>query len=337
MADYFLFSNSFSSHERKNLLQNFITAGRLRSSEVYYDNSVKHQCPETPTTVSCKDENMSKSSVFNFGGAEISSTTPVRIDGQNSDQCWLPTSSSYDIVNSSGLKEPCLAKGIILMSNGKTHSLENIKSNYDKVAPPCSHVGIFKGSEFMSAINQSHSLDIFSSLNSSNHYDLSAHPNLTKLPCFNNIDKSKDTTNNKRYSHFPYFDFSKMVDPCYYLGSMIAIPDHRSQNESSRLVNFDSSNGTHRTIDDYNQHSIEEQLHSYPTPSHASREAHPTSHNFPVNISGGATWVGSLKYSCDDINICTENKSYNLATISEMPLDVVIDKCIVQETLLQYP
>ncbi|XP_042436289.1 uncharacterized protein LOC122022383 isoform X2 [Zingiber officinale] len=336
LADYFLFSNSFSSHEKKNLLQNSITAGRLCSSQGYYDNSVKRQGPETPPTVSCKDANISESSVFNFGGDEKSSTTPVPIDGHNSDHCWLPT-SSYDMLNSSGLKEPCIAKNFIPMSNEKTHALENTELNYDKVVPPFSSVGILKGSEFMSAINQPHSLDIFTSLNSSDHYDLSANPNSTKLPCFNNIEKSKDTINNKRYSHFPYFDFAKMVDPCYYFGSMIPIHDHRLQNESSRLVNFDSSNGKGRTIDDYNQHSIEEQPHSYPTcSSHTSREAHPTSHNIPANVFGGATWVGSLKYSRDDINICTEDKSYNLATISEMPLDVVIDKCIAQETLLQY-
>ncbi|URE48332.1 Spc97 / Spc98 family [Musa troglodytarum] len=269
--------------------------------------------------------------------------TPVLSEeNYNSDNLWpvgLLEAPFYDIINYRGPKQPCLAPQSIQMTDETSGTLENTKSVFDKVIVPFSSkldtVGRF---EFMDARIGPWCHDIFSSWNSNEYYDLSANPILTRFSWFSSMDILKDRSSNKRHrSHFPYFDFSSVVDPCNFSGNVLATPDHGLEVEASRIGNSNlATAGSNGILADSVQHSIKDQPDLRSTcSSNASREAHHTPGHLPSSVCGGAPWVGSLHYS-NEIESCAEDKWHDSGAEFEMPPDVVIDKCIVQEILLQY-
>ncbi|KAM3388763.1 hypothetical protein ACQJBY_011104 [Aegilops geniculata] len=56
------------------------------------------------------------------------------------------------------------------------------------------------------------------------------------------------------------------------------------------------------------------------------------SDNLPKNVCGGALWEKLLEYTAKS----TEKIAGDSSSASDMPLDIAIDKCIIQEVLLQY-
>jgi gamma-tubulin complex component 6 len=55
--------------------------------------------------------------------------------------------------------------------------------------------------------------------------------------------------------------------------------------------------------------------------------------NLLENVCGGAMWEKLLEYTAKS----TEKIAGDSSSASDMPLDIAIDKCIIQEVLLQYP
>ncbi|URE42112.1 Spc97 / Spc98 family [Musa troglodytarum] len=289
-----------------------------------------------------KNEKTNSSVSFCCGDEKPVMTPVLSEENYNSDNLWpvgLLEAPFYDIINYRGPKQPCLAPQSIQMTDETSGTLENTKSVFDKVIVPFSSkldtVGRF---EFMDARIGPWCHDIFSSWNSNEYYDLSANPILTRFSWFSSMDILKDRSSNKRHrSHFPYFDFSSVVDPCNFSGNVLATPDHGLEVEASRIGNSNlATAGSNGILADSVQHSIKDQPDLRSTcSSNASREAHHTPGHLPSSVCGGAPWVGSLHYS-NEIESCAEDKWHDSGAEFEMPPDVVIDKCIVQEILLQY-
>ncbi|XP_064984365.1 uncharacterized protein LOC135624557 isoform X2 [Musa acuminata AAA Group] len=295
-----------------------------------------------PSVHHYKNEKTNSSVSFCCGDEKPVMTPVLSDENYNSDNFWpvgLLKTPFYHIINYRGPKQPCLAPQSIQMTDENSGTLENTKSVFDKVIVPFSSkldtVGRF---EFMNARIGPWCHDIFSSWNSNEYYDLSANPILTRFSWFSNMDISKDRSSNKRHrSHFPYFDFSSVVDPCNFSGNVLATPDNGLEVEASRIGNSNLATvGSNGILADSVQHSIKDQPDLKPTcSSNTSREAHHTPGHLPSSVSGGALWVGSLHYS-NEIESCVEDKWHDSGAEFEMPPDVVIDKCIVQEILLQY-
>ncbi|KAJ8478436.1 hypothetical protein OPV22_022163 [Ensete ventricosum] len=336
--EYLLHSDSLSCYTIKIPFPNSNEIGRLCFSQASCSMPKQHG----PAVHHYKNEK-TNSSVSLCCGDEKPVMTPVLSDEDyNSDNCWpvgLLKVPIYDIINYRGPKQPCLAPQSIQMTDENSKTLENTKSVFDKVIVPFSSkldtVGRF---EFMDARLGPWCHYTLSSWNSNEYYDLSANPILTRFSWFSNIDILKDRSSNKRHrSHFPYFNFSSVVDPCNFSGNVLATPDHGLEVEASRIGNSNLATvGSNGILADSGQHSIKDQPDlRHACSSNASREADDTPGHLPSSVSGGAPWVGSLRYS-SGIESCAEDKWHDSGAEFEVPPDVVIDKCIVQEILLQY-
>lgn len=338
--EYLLHSDSLPCYTIKIPFPNSNEIGRLCFSQAScYSMPKQHG----PAVHHYKNEKISSSVSFCCGDEKPVMTPVLSDENYNSDNFWpvgLLKAPFYHIINYRGPKQPCLAPQSIQMTDENSGTLENTKSVFDKVIVPFSSkldtVGRF---EFMNARIGPWCHDIFSSWNSNEYYDLSANPILTRFSWFSNMDILKDRSSNKRHrSHFPYFDFSSVVDPCNFSINVLATPDNGLEVEASRIGNSNLATvGSNGILADSVQHSNKDQPDLKPTcSSNTSREAHHTPGHLPSSVSGGALWVGSLHYS-NEIESCAEDKWHDSGAEFEMPPDVVIDKCIVQEILLQYP
>ncbi|XP_018675476.2 uncharacterized protein LOC104000382 isoform X3 [Musa acuminata AAA Group] len=335
--EYLLHSDSLPCYTIKIPFPNSNEIGRLCFSQAScYSMPKQHG----PAVHHYKNEKTSSSVSFCCGDEKPVMTPVLSDENYNSDNFWpvgLLKAPFYHIINYRGPKQPCLAPQSIQMTDENSGTLENTKSVSDKVIVPFSSkldtVGRF---EFMNARIGPWCHDIFSSWNSNEYYDLSANPILTRFSWFSNMDILKDRSSNKRHrSHFPYFDFSSVVDPCNFSINVLATPDNGLEVEASRIGNSNLATvGSNGILADSVQHSNKDQPDLKPTcSSNTSIEAHHTPGHLPSSVSGGALWVGSLHYS-NEIESCAEDKWHDSGAEFEMPPDVVIDKCIVQEILL---
>ncbi|XP_072951889.1 uncharacterized protein [Typha angustifolia] len=175
-----------------------------------------------------------------------------------------------------------------------------------------------------------------SHLNQSLDTNFSTNPMLTKAAWFHRECVSRDRNHIKNQKQlFPCFDFSSIVNPCeVYSGNMCSSPHNGSQVEAPVLVSSGISTcKVHEKSADFVQDNAGSQ--EVPSLISSSKEATPILENLPPNASGGAGWVGSLKYS-GDVKCSTGYIWHGSEMVSEIPIDVVIDKCIMQEILLQY-
>lgn len=338
--EYLLHSDSLPCYTIKIPFPNSNEIGRLCFSQAScYSMPKQHG----PAVHHYKNEKTNSSVSFCCGDEKPVMTPVLSDENYNSDNFWpvgLLKAPFYDIINHRGPKQPCLAPQSIQMNDENSGTLENTKSVFDKVIVPfSSKLDTVRRFEFMNARIGPWCQDIFSSWNSNEYYDLSANPILTRFSWFSNMDILKDRSSNKGHrSHFPYFDFSSVVDPCNFSGNVLATHDNGLEVEASRIGNSNLATvGSNGILADSVQHSIKDEPDLRPTcSSNTSREAHHTPGHLPSSVSGGALWVGSLHYS-DEIESCAEDKWHDSGAEFEMPPDVVIDKCIVQEILLQYP
>ncbi|XP_031475147.1 uncharacterized protein LOC116247245 isoform X2 [Nymphaea colorata] len=149
----------------------------------------------------------------------------------------------------------------------------------------------------------------------------------------------------------PYYDFSSVQDPCSAKGEnqLLHTSDIGSQIASSRFrvkegINSGSEKGKeNRDLQlcngaegDIFSSSVANEAMSV---SSSSGETSTTDlrNGGPLQcFSGGAQWETILKSSVKDCKHGSSYHDHSLTDNSEVPLDVVIDSCIVQEIFLQY-
>lgn len=203
---------------------------------------------------------------------------------------------------------------------GKRYTLDNLKLDQDARTNTFSDGHVTSAKDFVS-----HSWTVEC------NYDLSRNPVIAKAPWLNSLMCSQR-------SLLPYFDFSSAEDPVQAFSKRLASQSRRVLQDHHHVPMNPVSGHVIRCISD-----------SVPVPqanesgfdSSAPFDGRSyTSHflgDLSKNVSGGASWERLMMRSCVDVRSNCGGRSCATASTSDLPLDVVIDKCIVQEILHQYP
>ena len=146
-----------------------------------------------------------------------------------------------------------------------------------------------------------------------------------------------------RAEPFPFFEFQSVKDPCkVYVENLASSPRHQfgakltiSKNSAATAAsgarNYDKMEG-------YDGHEILIEKHEFPTVNFALESKSDKQEQVILeNVSGGSGWQSML--SCSDyiVKFGARDHRKSLEATFEKPLDYIIDKCLLQEILLQYP
>ncbi|KAF6169810.1 hypothetical protein GIB67_034202 [Kingdonia uniflora] len=162
---------------------------------------------------------------------------------------------------------------------------------------------------------------------SSNFFNLN--PMLTKNTIFHMMGKSRGTS-------VPLFDFSSVKDPSKVYGEkLLASPDNVFEFGLPLFTNsaVSDAEGVDECFQEqgYDGNDIPtDQKNSSSTNSENLEE------NFVASALGGDKWEESLSYLGKNAICNSRARRQNTGAAFDVPLDVVIDKCILQEILLQY-
>ncbi|PUZ48491.1 hypothetical protein GQ55_7G248700 [Panicum hallii var. hallii] len=160
--------------------------------------------------------------------------------------------------------------------------------------------------------------------NTSIPYNLSFNPILKNAACCHTESDLQHKSKNRALGSF---DFESVTDPCeVYCGRNPSCP-------------VESVNGAATVVQPSTQPSQQLDCSRKILQAEARSQAYPTSSeemaardNIQENASGGAFWEKSLQYN----DKSKEKTAVDFNPQFDMPLDIVIDKCIIQEVLLQY-
>jgi len=161
--------------------------------------------------------------------------------------------------------------------------------------------------------------------NTSIPYNLSVNPILKNAAC---CHTESDLQHKSKNWALGSFDFESVKDPCeVYCGRNPSFP-------------VESVNGAATVVQPSTQPSQQPDCSRMILQAQARSQAYPTSSeemaardSIQENASGGAFWEKSLQYN----DKSKEKTAVDFNPQFDMPLDIVIDKCIIQEVLLQYP
>ncbi|KAK4419711.1 Gamma-tubulin complex component 2 [Sesamum alatum] len=148
---------------------------------------------------------------------------------------------------------------------------------------------------------------------------------------------SKRGPANYKYS---YFDFTSVKDPLKAFAVKVA-SDHgpKIRTELSVITEtpadgIDTCN--HLDIEGYGDSTIENNAKMCPVSSPLHEMGSSKEHLLLPNISGGSTWESMLARSGNIVNRSIRDHRTKLMAGSDLPLDFVIKKCVLDEILLQY-
>ena len=161
--------------------------------------------------------------------------------------------------------------------------------------------------------------------NTSIPYNLSVNPILKNAAC---CHTESDLQHKSKNWALGSFDFESVKDPCeVYCGRNPSFP-------------VESVNGAATVVQPSTQPSQQSDCSRKILQAQARSQAYPTSSeemaardSIQENASGGAFWEKSLQYN----DKSKEKTDVDFSPQLDLPLDIVIDKCIIQEVLLQYP
>ncbi|XP_012703373.1 uncharacterized protein LOC101766023 isoform X2 [Setaria italica] len=159
--------------------------------------------------------------------------------------------------------------------------------------------------------------------NTSIPYNLSLNPILRNAACCHTESDLQHKSKNRALASF---DFESVTDPC----------EVYCERSPSCLV--ESVNGAATVVQPRTQPSGQPDCSSKLLQAEARSQAYLTSSgevaevNLQESASGGAFWEKSLQYN----DKSKEKTAGDFSSEFDMPLDIVIEKCIMQEVLLQY-
>ncbi|KAJ4969843.1 hypothetical protein NE237_002942 [Protea cynaroides] len=176
-----------------------------------------------------------------------------------------------------------------------------------------------------------------------NYNLLNLNPVLTKDSWWHTSSKSGYKSCMDKRGSLPYFDFSSVEDPCKAYGERyLASPEHEFQSALSYScepnVAAGGTNESHGELGHSREAVTVDQgkiPHTY-TYSSSSSKGNPHNVDLVARVSGGAEWESSLNYSGKIIIRHAGGHRQSSSVTGEMPLDVIIDKCMLQEIMLQY-
>ncbi|KAF7815439.1 Gamma-tubulin complex component 6 [Senna tora] len=172
--------------------------------------------------------------------------------------------------------------------------------------------------------------------NSPSMNPLSKNPMLTRNALLGMMGRNGEKYFTDNRQSLPYFDFSIVDDPCKAYMDKLLIDSRYSRGYAIPLNCSES--GTGNKNDNYceEDHSGEDGLID-DTKVCVTASLDSKNHNQDVlaDVSGGSSWERLLGSFRKTVNCDATHKKIFLSTF-EIPLDIIIDKCLLQEIILQY-
>lgn len=241
---------------------------------------------------------------------EIGAISDSLIENEENFSCW-PLGSL--------LKNPFVSNRICLV-------LEEVQSIVDKNEPILSEG--FEPFLVMDGLHgvQSEGKSSFTGRN----YNLGANPILTKAIWPRNDASGDEKCIRKQGFLGSFFDFSSVITPSGNFSGKFSSVTDSSLMEKPLAVTYPTE--AKHLLKANVRSCTKTELNSWPSREVQMKES------ARLDVSGGAQWTGSLCYSSKDVERTDDgNCWYGSDPACEMPLDLVMYKCIVQEVLLQYP
>lgn len=165
------------------------------------------------------------------------------------------------------------------------------------------------------------------------HYNfLSVNPALTKCTFHKMFINPGERGTTDYGSTLPYFDFSSVEDPWKVCLEKFSAGFLESSASAASIKNDHLEEENCNKDDmfiDITKTKFDSSLSD--SKEHSQEDSH-----FRL-VSGGSSWVSLLDRSSNTILNGAEDQRQSLLPNFEMPLDFIIDKCLLQEIMLQYP
>jgi gamma-tubulin complex component 6 len=214
-------------------------------------------------------------------------------------------------------------------SSEKMNSVEFLYTNHESSVQKVSHVYALHSESgsprLLNSKNYEKSGKINQAWSTSIPYNLSLNPILKNAACCHTESDLQHKSKNRALASF---DFESVTDPC----------EVYCERSPSCLV--ESVNGAATVVQPRTEPSGQPDYSSKLLQTDARSQACLTSSgevaeevNLQEIASGGSFWEKSLQYN----DKSKEKTAGDFSSQFDMPLDIVIDKCIMQEVLLQYP
>ncbi|KAB1226888.1 Gamma-tubulin complex component 6 [Morella rubra] len=167
---------------------------------------------------------------------------------------------------------------------------------------------------------------------------LSMNPVLTNYAYLHLMSKSGERCSSVYEQSLPYFDFNSVEDPCKSCVERLSassVPEFGSDlpltlgSHASSACSKSDHHGSHGC--DAEHVLIDNTGVGY---SPSTLKDH--SQEVKENVSGGSNWETLLGSSSEMFNTSAEDRSQGFSATFEIPLDFIIEKCILQEIILQY-
>ncbi|XP_019054445.1 PREDICTED: uncharacterized protein LOC104604116 isoform X2 [Nelumbo nucifera] len=169
---------------------------------------------------------------------------------------------------------------------------------------------------------------------------LDINPMLTKNKWFHMMGMSGNRSFMDNNKYLSFFEFSSVEDPVKVNGErLLAGQNHEYQSENLSPYSVSAERGMVESEEEKHHDrgyimADQEKLSDDCLPLESKenqQEEYPS-----ADVSGGAKWENSLSYSGKGLIHGARGHKECLASTVEIPVDVIIDKCMLQEILLQY-
>lgn len=166
---------------------------------------------------------------------------------------------------------------------------------------------------------------------------LNKNPMVTRNTLLHRMGRNGEKCQVDHEQPLPYFNFSTVEDPC-----KVYLDKSPSNSRCTSASSFppDSSLSTYGNKNKQcgeMGHGGEDGLADVPKNcSDASLDLMDHKQDVLTVVSGGSSWERLLGSFRKTVN-CDATQKQSLVSTFEMPLDIIIDKCLLQEIMLQYP
>ncbi|KAG4198281.1 hypothetical protein ERO13_A05G076400v2 [Gossypium hirsutum] len=162
---------------------------------------------------------------------------------------------------------------------------------------------------------------------------LSKNPMLTNNSFFRMMSKTGVASRIDHQQTLPYFDFSSVDDPCMvYVKRLSSGFTHEFPENTSSVTNGRGNQDDKQGYGDVLL--VDNSKSSYAVPPLELRNQ--TQDVISTTVSGSSYWESLLGSFSNPNSSGTIDMKLNTSSTFEIPLDFVIDKCLLQEILLQY-
>lgn len=255
------------------------------------------------------------------------------------DKCW-PLGRLLKnpfCVDGGGRNDPELHPSV----SGQKHSEENIRVSKEGVSFYSEKFGsnnaLMEGTLGENQLENSYAVsDVSAMLKWKLNYSgnmFSINPMLTRNALFYTMGKPEGRLAADLGKSLPCFDFSSVEDPRKVFLEKVAIGFAQAVSEDSSLSAISGERNPY-------SEPVGEILIDNPKVSCVEPHLESKDHSKNIvgtDISGTSSWESLLSTSNNIENNTVEDHRQEFSAIFEIPLDFIIDKCLLQEILLQYP